>query len=214
MAVSISPLLNDSAFNGTSKNKTDKKLFLQALPAILGAYKMTNTFRLVHFLGQTAHETGNYFYEEEIASGEKYNGRSDLGNKQPGDGPKFKGRGFVQLTGRHNYTLFQKKTGVDFTSTLDAARKVLQPQYLWSSAGWYFLEQRPKFFGVADQGINNNTILPISKFVNGGTNGLADRQKKTFHFGSLFGQTNQTVSVPVSSPVPSPNTALPVIVNA
>ena len=125
-----------------------------------------------------------------------------MGNTQPGDGTLFKGRGFIQLTGRSNYTRFQKSVGADFTSSLTAARRLLEPQYLWSSAGWYLKVTRPKFYKVADTGFNSNSITTISKFVNGGTNGLQDRFKKTNYFASLFGQTNQTVTAPISATNP------------
>ncbi len=58
--------------------------------------------RRVHFFAQIGHESKELIYSEEIASGRAYEGRFDLGNTQPGDGVRFKGRGLIQITGRAN----------------------------------------------------------------------------------------------------------------
>lgn len=76
---------------------------------------------LASFMGQMAHESGNFRYAEEIDPGHKYEGREILGNTQPGDGPLFKGRGYIQLTGRWNYTHFGKKLGLDLANKPELA---------------------------------------------------------------------------------------------
>ena len=67
--------------------------------------------RLQMFMAQIAHESDGFRTTTEYSSGESYEGRKDLGNLNPGDGPRFKGRGLIQLTGRHNYEVFSKILG-------------------------------------------------------------------------------------------------------
>ena len=79
--------------------------------------------RQAAFLAQLAHESGSLRYMEEIASGAAYEGRSDLGNTQPGDGTRYKGRGPIQLTGRSNYREAGKALGLDLEGNPRAGRQ-------------------------------------------------------------------------------------------
>ena len=128
---------------------------------------LDNPLRLIHFLAQLAHESGNFHYMEEIASGAAYEGRKDLGNTQAGDGKRFKGRGPIQLTGRANYRRYGQQLGIDFESNPEI---VALP-----SVG---LLVACKFW--SDNGLNEladkDDVLSITKRINGGTNGLQDRK--------------------------------------
>lgn len=95
-------------------------------PIILGECQkqgVTDKAQIAYILATTVHESGAGKFMEEFASGEAYEGRSDLGNNQPGDGKRYKGRGYVQITGRNNYTNWSKKLGLDLVGNPDLAKK-------------------------------------------------------------------------------------------
>ena len=77
---------------------------------------ITDPTELAMFMAQMSHESGSFRYAEEIHDGSDYEGSSILGNNQPGDGPRFKGRGYIQLTGRWNYGHYGKMIGVDLVN--------------------------------------------------------------------------------------------------
>src|SRR5450631_1622663 len=74
----------------------------EVLRPTLESYDIDSRLRIAHFLGQTCEESAGFQTTQEFASGEEYEGRKDLGNVNVGDGPRFKGRGILQLTGRAN----------------------------------------------------------------------------------------------------------------
>lgn len=122
--------------------------------------------RAAAFLAQLAHESGELRYFEELASGEAYEGRRDLGNLQPGDGKRFKGRGPIQLTGRLNYRL----AGAALQLPLEAhPETVALPDVGFRVAGWFWATHGCNALADAAD------FLAITKRINGGTNGLAAR---------------------------------------
>ena len=78
-------------------------LYAVPLSDAMAEYGIDTPARQAGFLAQIAHESGSLVYVEEIASGAAYEGRADLGNTEPGDGERYKGRGILQITGRANY---------------------------------------------------------------------------------------------------------------
>lgn len=126
--------------------------------------------RVAAFLAQLAHESGELRYFEELASGAAYEGRRDLGNTQPGDGQRFKGRGPIQLTGRANYAAASKALGIDLLSKPELAAR---PDVGFRIAAWYW--QSRGLNALADSGKFNE----ITQRINGGQNGASDRR---WHF--------------------------------
>ncbi|MCI2243802.1 hypothetical protein L3067_04165 [Xanthomonas sp. PPL568] len=131
-----------------------------------------------HFLAQVAHESDGFATATEYASGRAYEGRADLGNVQPGDGVRFKGRGLIQLTGRENYAAFSAAMGRDF---LASPELVAGLPYAALVAGWFW--KRKNLNPLADQ----DDIVAITRRINGGTNGLDDRKRRLAQAKKLFG---------------------------
>jgi len=145
-----------------------KSYNLADLNACVQKFGITTSNRLRHFISQCSHESACGVYTKEIASGQAYEGRKDLGNTQPGDGPRFKGAGYIQLTGRSNYQALANylndqnvMQGVDYVSV----------HYPWTSAGYWWY--RNNMNALCDQGA---TVETITKRVNGGYNGLESRR--------------------------------------
>jgi putative chitinase len=126
-----------------------------------------NELRFAHFIAQLTHESGNFRYMEEIATGAAYEGRKDLGNVMAGDGVRFKGRGPIQLTGRANYQKYGRVLGIDFEAhpELVAIPSIgfLVACKFWVNNGLNELADR-------------DDVLTITRRINGGTNGLDDRK--------------------------------------
>lgn len=128
-----------------------------------------NELRFAHFIAQLAHESGNFRYMEEIASGAAYEGRKDLGNTEKGDGTRYKGRGPIQLTGRANYRKYGRALGIDFEShpelvSIPSIGLLVACKY-WANNGLNELADR-------------DDISTITLRINGGTNGIEDRKAK------------------------------------
>lgn len=135
-----------------------------------GSYAIFTPLRLTHFMGQLAHESGLFRYMEEIASGAAYEGRRDLGNTSKGDGRRYKGRGPIQLTGRANYRTVGARLGLPLEAEPTLAA---QPGIGLRIALDYW--QSRKINAAAD----SDDIMRVTRLINGGTNGLADRIAQT-----------------------------------
>ena len=129
---------------------------------------------LAQFLAQVMHESGGLRYVREIWGPTKaqkgYEGRADLGNVKPGDGKRFMGRDVIQVTGRANYRALSKWAGFDFEAKPEALES---PEWLGIGAIWYFLTRK----GLIDYARAGN-IEMVTRRVNGGLNGYADRLKR------------------------------------
>jgi len=133
--------------------------------------------RLAHFMGQCAHESGGFRYMEEIASGQAYEGRSDLGNTQPGDGKRYKGRGPIQITGRANARFYGRRCGIDFENRPDLMAVpsigILTACMYWDVNGLNAYADRDQGTAIGN-GINRGN--PKSDLQ---PNGVADRLART-----------------------------------
>lgn len=142
--------------------------YLPFIQQAMQEFEITSYLREAAFLAQLAHESGELRYMEEIASGAAYEGRKDLGNTQPGDGKRYKGRGPIQLTGRANYTKYGGLLGLDLVNNPTIAAT---PEVGFRIAGQFW--KLNGLNALADQ----QDIRQITRRINGGYNGLDDRIK-------------------------------------
>lgn len=128
---------------------------------------------LAAFMGQTAHESDNFKTTLEYSSGEQYEGRKDLGNIYPGDGAKYKGRGFIQITGRYNYTQAARDLGIDLVNHPELAER---PDVAAKVTWWYWKNRvRPNVQSFSD-------VKQVTRQINPAMRGLERRQLATKDF--------------------------------
>jgi predicted chitinase len=162
------PQLNQSMLGITPDRVV---LYLVLLNAAMVEFEINTALRAAAFLAQVGHESGSLRRMEEIwgptPEQKRYEGRADLGNTQPGDGSRFRGRGPIQITGRANYQKYGDLLGVDLVgSPLDAASKEVAFRIAGSFWKTHGLNE------LADAG----DIVSITRRINGGLNGLRDRE--------------------------------------
>jgi len=181
---------------------------IEQIPGIQEKFGVNTPLRLSHFLAQCGHESGGfrvtqenlnysakglqgifkkYFPSEALAldyakkpqkiANRVYGGRMGNGNEASGDGFKFRGRGYIQLTGRDNYKAFDDAVEDVILENPD----LVATKYPLASAAWFW--NRNKLNQLADKGNAPEVVTMITKRVNGGTIGLADRQK---HFNEYY----------------------------
>ena len=132
----------------------------------LAEFDLTTPLRQAHFLAQLCHESGSFNYLEELASGEDYEWRDDLGNVQAGDGVRFKGRGLIQITGRANYSDCGDALGQDLIAN---PTHLANPDLACRSAGWFWNTRHLSAFADRDD------VDTITYRINGGYNGYDER---------------------------------------
>jgi putative chitinase len=173
-------------------------------------FNITNNLRLAHFLAQCAHESGNfkavsenlnysadglkktfgkYFpgtlaesyakQPEKIAS-RVYGGRMGNGDESTKEGFKFRGRGYIQLTGKSNYVKFTQFIGEDCVANPD----LVATKYPLASAAFFF--NNNSLWTICDRGSSDEVVTSVTKRVNGGTHGLSDRLEKFKKYYSIL----------------------------
>lgn len=146
------------------------RLFLQPLVGAMEQYGIGTPLRMAAFLAQIAHESCQLRFVREVWGSTpaqlRYEGRRDLGNFQPGDGFRYRGRGLIQITGRANYAECGLAIGIDAVATPELLE---QPKYAALSAGWYWASRNLN--APADRG----DFERVTRLINGGLNGYADR---------------------------------------
>jgi len=180
---------------------------IAAIPDTAAKFNITNVLRLAHFLAQAGHESGqfkatsenlnysskgllgifpryftpalaeSYARQPQKIANKVYGGRMGNGVEATGDGFKFRGRGYIQLTGKDNYTQFDKTVPEDILANPD----LVSGKYALMSAAWFF--DKNKLWAICDKGADQGTVTAVTKRVNGGTIGLPDRIK---HFNEYY----------------------------
>ena len=180
------------------------------IPGVLDKFEINTPLRLAHFLAQCGHESGGfkvvsenlnygaaglqsifkkYFTAESAKEYQRkpekianivYANRMGNGNQASGEGYKFRGRGFIQLTGKDNYTSFDKVVEDDII----ANPELVATKYPLLSAAWFF--HKNGLHKIADEGATDVVVTKVTKRVNGGTIGLPDRIKHFNEYNNLL----------------------------
>jgi len=146
--------------------KAKAVLYAPLLDSAMRELDINTPARQASFLSQVGHESGQLRYVRELASGAAYEGRKDLGNTQPGDGERYRGRGLIQITGRANYTAAMMALDVDI---VEHPELLETPVLACRSAAWFW-----KSHGLNELADAGDQVK-VTRRINGGTNGLADR---------------------------------------
>lgn len=162
---------------------------------------LDNRFRVMHLVSQLCHESAHFKTLVEYASGTAYCGRQDLGNTQPGDGPRFKGRGYIMLTGRYNYRTVGGRIGVDLENNPPVAA---QPEIAVQTSGDYWTSRNINRWADGDAEKN---VQEVTKAINGGLNGYDDRLAYFMSAGVIWHEGYQPE--PVEPPVEPPSIPVP-----
>ena len=141
---------------------------VEELNECLTRFDITTPARIRHFLAQLSHESGGGRYTKELSDGRYLEGRLDIGNTQPGDGPKYKGAGYIQLTGRANYMMLASYVGDE--RVMEGVDYVAST-YPFTSAGVWW--EKNYMNDLIDGGAN---VRQVTRRVNGGYRGLSDRR--------------------------------------
>jgi putative chitinase len=145
--------------------------FIEPLNATFDEFEINTPARQAAFLAQAAHESGGFQWMREFASGAAYEGRKDLGNDEPGEGVRYKGRGIFQLTGDANYRAAGTEIWGDPDWLTYNPQLAEEPVNACRIAGWYW--KKHNLNRLADQ----NDMLRITHRINGGQNGFKDRME-------------------------------------
>jgi putative chitinase len=131
-------------------------------------FQITNRRRAAAAVAQFAHESAGFRTTTEYASGAAYEWRADLGNTRPGDGKRFRGRGFIQITGRANYREVSRALRHDFIAR---PHDLALPKWAAKASCWWWRAHG------CNQLADRRDFTALTRRINGGTNGLADRQR-------------------------------------
>ncbi len=175
-------MINEQQLAELCGNKRRAAQFIGPLVEAMNRFGIDTPARASAFLAQLMHESGRLRYTLELASGDAYEGRRDLGNLQRGDGRRFKGRGLIQVTGRANYRACSMALYGD-ERLLIAPELLEQPEGAALSAAWYWSSRNLNALADAGQ------FGLITRRINGGMNGIADRLAHYDKARELLGAT-------------------------
>lgn len=168
-----------------AKKRVD--LFLDALNATMVEFEINTPLRQAAFLAQIGHESGQLLYVKELASGQAYEGRKDLGNTRPGYGVKYKGRGLIQITGYNNYLAIMMALDIE---CVEKPELLEEPINACRVSGWFWKENKlNKWADVGDfDGVSDVINRGRKTEKVGDSNGWADRLE-------LYGRACKTLGV-------------------